>query len=77
MSPNPANSVTKKIKMKKEDYRDGTQDLLSKRQTLYHSDTETQASEQIPILNPIHTLVISQILWISRIQCIQWKFCSI
>ena len=53
LSLNSANSVTKKIKIKKEDCRVGTQDLLCKRQRLYHSATEPQATEQILILNPI------------------------
>ena len=61
-SLNSLNSVTKKIKIKKEDYRVGAQDLLCKRQILYHSVTEPQATEQILILNPIHASVISQIL---------------
>ena len=52
----------KKIKIKKEDYRVGIQDLLCKRQRFYHSATEPQATEQILILNPIHASVISQIL---------------
>ena len=45
-----------------ENCRVGTQDLWYKRQRLYHSATETQATEQILILNPIHASVISQIL---------------
>ena len=62
-SPNSLNSMTKKIKnRKKEDYRVGTQDLLCKRQRLYHSATEPQSTEQILILNPIHASVISHIL---------------
>ena len=62
-SLNSLNSVTKKkLKIKKEDCRIGTQDLLSKGQRLYHSATEPQAMEQILILNPIHASVISQIL---------------
>ena len=61
-SLNSLNSVTKKLKIEKEDYRVGTQDLLCKRQTLYHSATEPHATEQIIILNPIHASVISQIL---------------
>ena len=56
------NSVTKKIKIKKDDCRVGTQDLLCKRQRLYHLATEPQATEQILILNLIHASVISQIL---------------
>ena len=44
--------------------RDGTQDLLWKKQRLYNSATEPQATEQILILNPIHASVISQILLI-------------
>ena len=64
----------KNLKIKKEDYRVGTQDLLCKRQRLYHSATEPQATEQILILNLIHASVISQILWILWIH---WKFCSI
>ena len=62
LSLNTLNSVTKKIKIKKEDGRVGTQDLLCKRQRLYHSATEPQATEQILILNLIHASVISQIL---------------
>ena len=65
LSLNSLNSVTKKIKIKKEDCRVGIQDLLCKRQRLYHSAiraTEPQATEQILILNPIHAAVISQIL---------------
>ena len=61
-SLNSLNSVTKKLKFKKEDYRVGTQDLLCKRQRLYHSAREPQATEQILILNPIHASVISHIL---------------
>ena len=53
-------SDKKKLKIKKEDYRVGTQDLLCKRQRLYHSVTEPQATEQILILNPIHASMISQ-----------------
>ena len=64
----------KKVKIKKENCRVGTQDLLWKRQRLYHSATETQTADQILILNPIHASVISQILWIPWIQ---WKFCPI
>ena len=56
------NSVTKKLKSKKENCRVGTQDLLCERQRLYHSATEPQTPEQILILNPIHASVISQIL---------------
>ena len=52
----------KKIKNQKEDCRVGTQELLCKRQRLYHSATEPQATEQILILNPVHASVISQIL---------------
>ena len=52
----------KKIKIKKEDCRVGTGDFLCKRQRLYHSATEPQATEQILILNSIHASVISQIL---------------
>ena len=52
----------KKIKIKKENCRVGTQDLLCKGQRLYHSATETQAAEQILIQNPIHASVISEIL---------------
>ena len=64
----------KKIKkIKQEDCRVGTQDLLCKRERLYHSVTETQATEQILILNPIHVSVISQILWICWIHWIQWS----
>ena len=55
-------SDKKKLKIEKEDYRVGTQDLLHKRQRLYHSATEPQATEQIHILNPIHASVISEIL---------------
>ena len=62
LSLNPLNSVIKKIKIKKEDCRVETQDLLCKRQRLYHCTTEPQATEQILILNPIHASVISQIL---------------
>ena len=62
-SLNSLNSVTKqKLKIKKEDYRVGTHYLLWKRQRLYHSATEPQATEQILILNPIHASVIFQIL---------------
>ena len=61
-SLNSLNSVTKKIKNQIGGHRVGTQDLLCKRQRLYHSATEPQAREQIPILNPIHASVISQIL---------------
>ena len=57
-------SDKKKLKIKKEDYRVGTQDFLCKRQRLHHSATEPQATEQILILNPIHASVISQILCI-------------
>ena len=64
----------KKLKIEKEDYTVGTQDLLHKRQRLYHSATEPQATEQILILNSIHASVISEILWIPWIH---WKFCSI
>ena len=65
LSLNSLNSVTKKkIKIKKEDCRVGTKDLLCKRQRLYHSATEPQATEQILMLNPIHASVISQILLI-------------
>ena len=64
----------KKNKNKKEDCRVGTQDLLYKRQRLYHCTTKPQATEQILMLNPIHAWVISQIIWIPLIQ---WKFCSI
>ena len=63
-----------KIKIKKENCRVGTQDLLCKRQRFYHCTTETIVREQILILNPVHASVISQILWIPWIQ---WKFCSI
>ena len=59
-SLNSLNSVTKKLKIKNEDYRVGTQDLLCKRQRLYYCTTETQLTEQILILNPIHTSLISQ-----------------
>ena len=52
----------KKIKIKKENCRVGTQDLICKRQRLYPSATEPQTTEQILILNPIHASVISQIL---------------
>ena len=52
----------KKIKIKKENCRVGTQDPLCKRQRLYHCTTETIAREQILILNPTHASVISQIL---------------
>ena len=62
LSLNSLNSATKKIKIKKEDCMVGTQDLLCKRQRLYHSATEPQATEQILILNLIHASVISQIL---------------
>ena len=55
-------NVFTELKIKKEDHRVGTQDLLCKRQRLYHSATEPQATEQIFILNPIHASVISQIL---------------
>ena len=58
---NSLNSA-KKIKIKKENCRVGSQDLQCKRQRLYHSATETQAAEQILILNTIHASVISQIL---------------
>ena len=51
-----------KLKIKKKDYRIGTQDLLCKRQRLYHSATEPLATEQILTLNPTHVSVISQIL---------------
>ena len=51
-------SDKKKLKIKKEEYRVGTQDLLCKRQRIYHSATEPQATEQILILNPIHASVI-------------------
>ena len=61
-SLNSLNSVTKKIKIKKEDYRVGTQDLLCKRQKLSHSATEPEVAEQILILSQIHASVISQIL---------------
>ena len=67
----------KKFKIKKEDYRVGTQDLLCKSLCLYHSATKPQATEQILILNPIHASVIFQILWIPCIHWIQWKLCSI
>ena len=70
-------SDKKKIKIKKEDCSIGTQDLLCKRQRLYNSTTEPQATEQILILNLIHASVISQILWIPWFHWIQWKFCSI
>ena len=52
----------KKIKIKKENRKVGTQDLLCKRQRIYHCTTETIVRDQIVILNPIHALVISQIL---------------
>ena len=52
LSLNSLNSVTKN-KIKQDDCRVGTQDLLFKRQRLYHSATEPQATEQITILNPI------------------------
>ena len=74
---NLLNSVTKKIKIEKKDCGVGTQDLPCKRQRLYHSATEPQATEQILILNLIHASVISQILWIPWIHWIQRKFCSI
>ena len=48
----------KNIKIKKEDCRIKTQDLLCKR----HCTTEAQVAKQILILNPIHASVISQIL---------------
>ena len=67
----------RKIKIKKENCRVGTQDLLCKRQRLYHCTTETIVREQILVLNLIHASVISQFLWILLIQWIQWKFCSI
>ena len=56
------NSVKKKLKIKNKECRIGTQDLLCKRQRLYHSATEPQATEKILILNPIYASVISQIL---------------
>ena len=43
LSLNSLNSVTKKIKIKKEGCRVGTQDLLCKRQRLYHSATDNRA----------------------------------
>ena len=55
-------SDKKKLKIKKEDHRVGTQELLCKKQRLYHSATEPQATEQILVLNPIRASVISQIL---------------
>ena len=60
LSLNLLNSVTIKLKIKKEDCR--IVDLLCERQKLYHSATEPQATEQILMLNPIHSSVISQIL---------------
>ena len=62
LSLNSLNSVTIKIKIKKEYCRVGTQDLLCKRQRLYHSATEAQTTEQILILNLIHASVISHML---------------
>ena len=51
----------KKIKIKKENCRVGTQDLLCKTETLPLSHRDTEA-EQILILNPIHASLMSQIL---------------
>ena len=52
----------KQIKIKKENCRVGTLDLLCERQKLYHSATEPQATEQSLVMNTIHASVISQIL---------------
>ena len=60
-SLNSLNSVTKKIKNQKGGLQ-GWYPGPCKRQKLYHSATEPQATEQILILNPIHASVISQIL---------------
>ena len=54
LSLNLLNSVTKKHTINQENCRVGTQDLLCKRQRLYHSATGTIVREQILILNPIH-----------------------
>ena len=61
LSLNSTNSVTKKLLSKKEDCRIGTQDLLRKRQRLYHCvyTTETIVTDQIIIRNLIHASVIS------------------
>ena len=56
-SLNSLNSLTKKLKIKEEDYRVGTQDLPRNRQRLYHSATEPQATEQMLTLNHSHTVV--------------------
>ena len=58
-SLNSLNSVTKKSKSKRRITGFGTQDLLCKRQRLYHSATEPPATEQIHMLNLIHASVIS------------------
>ena len=52
----------KKIKIKKENFNVGIQDLHYKRQRLYHSATQTIVTDQFLILNPIHASMISQIL---------------
>ena len=54
-------SDKKKLKIKKEDYRVGTKDLLCKTETVPLSHRAT-GNRVDPFLNPIHASVISQTL---------------